>query len=194
MKKNEFNKNNFRVIVYFTKHHFTNHKMNQSPVLLRKTKTEYLKFLTKFQCLQLSTISENGRPESSYAPFVVDQNNQFYIYVSMLARHTKNLLNDTRAGIMFLEAEEQAENIFARKRATFDCDAEVVERDSEEWQKIMSLFDDIAGELMQTLRMLADFQLIRLKPNSGLFVKGFGKAYKISGEKMDQLSHVNPQN
>ena len=167
--------------------------MNQSPVLLRKTKTEYLKFLTKFQCLQLSTISENGRPESSYAPFVVDQNNQFYIYVSMLARHTKNLLNDTRAGIMFLEAEEQAENIFARKRATFDCDAEVVERYSEEWQKIMSLFDDIAGELMQTLRILTDFQLIRLRPNSGLFVKGFGKAYEISGEKMDQLSHINQQ-
>ena len=92
---------------------------------------------------------------------------------------------------MFLEAEEQAENIFSRKRATFDCDAEVVERDSEEWQKIMSLFDDIAGELMQTLRMLADFQLIRLRPNSGLFVKGFGKAYEISGVRMDDLSHVN---
>ena len=59
--------------------------------------------------------------------------------------------------------------------------------------RIMSLFDDFAGELMQTLRMLTDFQLIRLKPNSGLFVKGFGKAYEISGEKMDQLSHVNPR-
>jgi putative heme iron utilization protein len=94
---------------------------------------------------------------------------------------------------MFIESEEQAENIFARKRLTFDCDAEIVVRETQDWMRIMSLFDDIDGELMQTLRMLADFQLIRLKPNSGLFVKGFGKAYEISGEKMDQLSHVNPR-
>ena len=42
----------------------------------------------------------------------------------------------------------------------------------------MSLFDDCVGELMQILRLLADFYLIRLKPNSGLFFKGFGKAYE----------------
>lgn len=94
---------------------------------------------------------------------------------------------------MFIEPEEQAENIFSRKRLTFDCDVEIVMRESQDWMRIMFLFDDFAGELMQTLRMLADFQLIRLKPNSGLFVKGFGKAYEISGEKMDQLSHVNPR-
>ena len=94
---------------------------------------------------------------------------------------------------MFIEPEEQAENIFARKRLTFDCDVEYVVRESQDWMRIMSLFDDFAGELMETLRMLADFQLIRLKPNSGLFVIGFGKAYEIYGEKMDQLSHVDPR-
>jgi len=165
--------------------------MNQSAVSLTKTKTEYLNFLKKFRSLQLSTIGKNGRPESSYAPFVVDQNNQFFIYISALARHTKNLLHDSRVGIMFIEPEEQAENIFARKRLTFNCDAEIVVRETQDLMRVMSLFDDIDGELMQTLRMLVDFQLIRLKPNSGLFVKGFGKAYEISGEKMDQLSHVN---
>ena len=167
--------------------------MNQSAVIFTKTKTEYFNFLKKYHSLQLSTIGKNGRPESSYAPFVADQNNQFYIYISALASHTKNLLHDSRAGVMFIEPEEQAENIFARKRLTFNCDAEILVRESQDWVRIMSLFDDIAGELMQTLRMLSDFQMIRLKPNSGLFVKGFGKAYEISGEKMDQLSHVNPQ-
>ena len=166
--------------------------MNQSAVLLTKTKTEYLNFLKKFRSLHLSTIGKNGRPESSYAPFVIDQN-KFYIYISALARHTKNLLHDSRAGIMIIEPEELAENIFARQRLTFDCDAEIVVRESQDWMRIMSLFDDFAGELMQTLRMLGDFQLIRLKPNSGLLVKGFGKAYEISGEKMDQFSHVNPR-
>ena len=167
--------------------------MNQSATPQSKTTAEYLTFLGKFSSLQLSTIGENGRPESSYAPFVVDQNNNFYIYVSALARHTGNMQNDGRAGIMLIEAEEEVENIFARKRVTFECDTEVVERETEAWRKIMLLFDQLAAQLMETLRRLPDFQLLRLRPKSGLFVKGFGKAYQISGARMAELSHVNPR-
>ena len=71
--------------------------MNQSATPSANITAEYSTFLAKFSSLQLSTIGENGRPESSYAPFVVDQNNYYYIYVSALARHTGNLLNDGRA-------------------------------------------------------------------------------------------------
>ena len=94
---------------------------------------------------------------------------------------------------MFLVVEEQTANIYARKRADFDVHAEVVERDSDEWQKIMSLFDQIDGELIQTLLMLGDFQLIRLNRIRSLFDKYFGKVFQISGKKMDHLSNINPQ-
>jgi putative heme iron utilization protein len=166
--------------------------MKQSSSILKKINSEYLNFLKKFRSLHLSSIGENGHPVCSYAPFVKDDKRQFYIYVSNLAAHTKNLMIDGRAGIMFIEPEEQAENIFARKRVTFECVVELVPRDTEDWQKIMTLFDQLDGELMQTLRSLSDFQLIRLIPLSGRFVKGFGKAYHISGAGMDQLSHINP--
>ncbi|MBC8259881.1 MAG: pyridoxamine 5'-phosphate oxidase family protein [SAR324 cluster bacterium] len=159
---------------------------------LAKTKAEYSKFLLNYKSLYLSTVGKNGAPNSSYAPFVMDENKQFYLYISALAGHTANLLNDGRAGIMLIETEEQAENVFARKRVTFECDVEVLKRDSSDWQKIMNKFDESVGELMQTLRMLQDFYLIRLLPKSGLFVKGFGKAFKISGKRMDVLSHLNP--
>ena len=165
--------------------------MNHSATPPTKITAEYLTFLAKFSSLQLSTIGENGRPESSYAPFVIDQNNNFYIYISVLARHTGNMQNDSRVGVMLIETEEEAENIFARKRLTFECDAEVVERETEGWREIMLLFDQLATEVMETLRRLTDFQLLRLRPISGLFVKGFGKAYQISGARMDELSHVN---
>ena len=113
--------------------------MNQSATPSANITAEYSTFLAKFSSLQLSTIGENGRPESSYAPFVVDQNNYYYIYVSALARHTGNLLNDGRAGIMLIEAEAEAENIFARKRVTFECDTEAVVRETEDWREIMLL-------------------------------------------------------
>ena len=168
--------------------------MNQSATPPAKITAEYLTFLAKFSSLQLSTIGKNGRPESSYAPFVVDQNNNFYIYVSARARHNGNLLKDSRAGILAVGGDAAGEDIFARKRVTFECDTEAVERETDDWQEIMLLFDPLATELMEILRRLPDFQLMRLRPKSGLFVKGFGKAYEISGARMDELSHVNPHN
>ena len=167
--------------------------MNKSATEPNKITTEYLTFLTKITSLHLSTIGENGQPESSYAPFVIDQNNNFYIYISSLARHTGNMLDDGRAGIMLIEEEEEAENIFARRRVTFECNVELLERETEDWRRIMLLFDQRGPELMETLRRLMDFQLLRLRAKSGLFVKGFGKTYKISGARMDELSHVNPR-
>ena len=90
--------------------------MSQSATPPAKITAEYLTFVAKFSSLQLSTIGKNGRPKSSYVSFLVDQNNNIYIYVSALARHTGNLLKDNRAGIMLIEAETEAKNIFARKR------------------------------------------------------------------------------
>jgi len=165
--------------------------MNQSAILIKEVKEEYTKFLKKIKSLELSTIGEKGRPETSYAPFVSDSNKNFYIFVSSLAAHTKNLLNDGRAGVMLIEDEEKAENIFSRMRAIFDCDVNIVINDTKEWKKIMFKFDKSVGKLMKTLRMLPDFQLLCLQPKSGRFIKGFGMAYSISGQKMDELSHID---
>ena len=63
----------------------------------------------------------------------------------------------------------------------------------KKWEQIMKKFDDSFGQIMKTLRMLSDFQLLRLKPISGRFIKGFGSAFEISGREMDQLIHLNPQ-
>jgi len=153
--------------------------MNQSATPSAKIITEYSTFLAKFSSLQLSTIGENGRPESSYAPFVVDQNNNYYIYVSSLARHTGNLLNDGRAGIMLIEAEAEAENIFARKRVTFECDTEAVERETEDWREIMLLFDQLSAELMETLRSSRIFNCCDCGRNPDFSSKDLAKHIKF---------------
>ncbi len=40
------------------------------------------------------------------------------------------MINDGRAVIMFIEPQEYDVEIFNRKRVTFDCDVNVLERDS----------------------------------------------------------------
>ena len=159
---------------------------------LRKLKEEYINFLLNFRSLELSTISEKGFPQSSYAPFVSDSHNNFFIYISSLANHYKNLITYKKAGVMFIESEEKTENIFARRRLIFDCVVKKVLKNTEEWMEIMQKFEEIFGQIMQTLIMLPDFDLFELKPTSGRFIKGFGNAYEITGENMDELLYLNP--
>lgn len=166
--------------------------MTQSSFKINDEIVEYKKFIKKFKSLELSTIGDKGNPETSYAPFVKDNKNNFYIFVSFLASHSKNLINDRRAGVMLIEGEEKAENIFARKRIIFDCNVDLVRENTQEWKKIMLKFDKNVGGLMAILRTLPDFKLFCLKPQTGRFIKGFGMAFKISGQKMDNLSQIIP--
>ncbi len=166
--------------------------MEQTSPPLSNTTEEFLNFLKEFQSISLSTIGQDGRPECSYAPFVTDENGCYYIFISGLASHTKNLFNDPRVGVMFIEPELHEGNIFARKRVTFNCEAELIVRGTNEWQARMMVFDEELGPFMGTLRSLPDFSMFQLIPKSGRFVKGFGKTYEITGETMDRLEHVNP--
>ena len=48
--------------------------MNKSLVNINDEKEEYIKFITNFRSLELSTIGKYGQPETSYAPYVSDEN------------------------------------------------------------------------------------------------------------------------
>ncbi|MEM9980527.1 MAG: pyridoxamine 5'-phosphate oxidase family protein, partial [Cyanobacteria bacterium P01_D01_bin.2] len=48
----------------------------------------YLEFPEKFRSAMLSTVSIDGSPQASYAPFLSDADKTFYIYVSGLSAHT----------------------------------------------------------------------------------------------------------
>ena len=167
--------------------------MNKFDEKFNDLKNEYINFFLSFKSLELSTIGKNNQPQTSYAPFVSDDKKNFFIYISSLATHTKNLLNNKKAGVMLIESEEKAENIFIRRRVIFECEVIIIPKNIEEWEKTMNNFDYTFGEIMKTLRMLSDFKLFKLKPKSGRFIKGFGNAYKISGDKMDELLHLNPK-
>ncbi|MFM6618927.1 MAG: HugZ family protein, partial [Dolichospermum sp.] len=43
------------------------------------------------------------------------------------------------------------------------------------------------GELISTLRSLPDFRIFQLTPKNGRFVIGFGAAYNISSDNINQL-------
>ncbi|WP_086984328.1 heme utilization protein HutZ [Vibrio aphrogenes] len=150
---------------------------------------EIQEFRQERRTLQLATVDHNGQPNVSYAPFVVHQTG-YYVLISEIARHARNLMENPQVSLMLIEDEEQSKQLFARKRLTFDAVASLVERNTDEWQAVVTELEQRFGEIVSGLSQLEDFKLFCLKPIKGLFVKGFGQAFQVSGDDLVDFVHL----
>ncbi|BAY62403.1 pyridoxamine 5'-phosphate oxidase-related FMN-binding protein [Calothrix brevissima NIES-22] len=157
---------------------------------LEKVQAEYENFTAQFESVIISTVSEAGIPNASYAPFVMDNAHNIYIYVSGLATHTKNIYANPHVCVLFIEDESQTHQIFTRRRLSFDCKASLIERETAQWNHIVEQFQQRFGEIIEVLRSLNDFRIFQLTPSEGRFVVGFGAAYHISGDNLQQLVQI----
>jgi len=145
------------------------------------------------QSVLLSTQGENGDPHGGYAPFVFDDaeetEHHLIIFVSQLALHTRDLLSQPSASAMLIADESASDQIFARTRVSYQCVAEVIQKDAVRYDPLLDLMQSRHGKMMGLLRTLPDFVLFRLKPLRGQFVMGFGQAFSLTGEKLNQFDH-----
>lgn len=147
--------------------------------------------LTLRQARQTLLLATQGEyPETSYAPFIEDEAGNFYIYISELASHTRNLLTSARLSVMFIAEESETRNLFARERLVFHCDAQEVARDSEVYELRLQQLQARFGQVVEMLRSLPDFHLFRLQPRDGQYVVGFGRAYQIDISS-GRLQHID---
>ncbi|WP_415902962.1 HugZ family protein [Neptuniibacter sp. QD29_5] len=140
--------------------------------------------------LLLSTLSTEGFPEISYAPYMKDQEGDFYIFVSELAAHTQSLLANNECSVMFIADEEQSQNLFARERLIYSCLSERVDSEDPAYQSLLDGLEEKFGNVVGMLRTLPDFHLFRLKPQQGRYVVGFGKAYVVDPSS-GSLEHIS---
>ncbi|WPO92343.1 pyridoxamine 5'-phosphate oxidase family protein [Chryseobacterium sp. HR92] len=140
----------------------------------------------------LATVDAEGNPNSSYAPFVqVDQT--FYILVSFMAKHTKNLADGRKTSIMFIEDESAVKQIYARERLTFEAVTSQIERDSEIWNTVIAQLKETHGKVVDVISEMGDFILIALQPVKGSYVNGFGSAYFVDAN-LEIVEHRNDVN
>ncbi|CEJ44781.1 HugZ family pyridoxamine 5'-phosphate oxidase [Umezakia ovalisporum] len=159
---------------------------------IEQAQAEYETFTQGFKSVMISTVSQAGIPNASYAPCVIDDAKSIYIYVSGLATHTQNLHVNPHVSVLFIDDESQTQQIFARRRLNFDCTATLIERETQSWHEIVALFKERFGEIIHVLHDLPDFRIFRLTPHTGRFIIGFGTAYKITGDQLDTLVHITP--
>lgn len=140
----------------------------------------YKALISSQQSLLLSTASLDNQPDISYAPFVRDHAGIFYIYVSELASHTANLLQNSRASILFIRPENESKNLFARERIVMSCNVLEIFRNHPEYSIQLSALQTKFGDTVGLLQTLPDFHLFSFRPVSGRYVVGFGRAFNIN--------------
>ncbi len=149
----------------------------------------YRQLLDQTESLILATTNPDGSPQASYAPFIVDEQRTFYIFTCQLAAHTANLQRTGQASVMVVEDEATATQIFARLRVTFQCQANLISRDSAEREALLTQYEARFGKIVDLLKTLPDFQLFKLRPLSGSLVLGFGQAYTLGGDRFEIMAH-----
>ncbi len=146
-----------------------------------------ISFIEPFQSVVLGSVDAEGAPFGSYAPFCFYEG-RYFIFISDVATHAKNIQRTPRASLLFIEDEAASANIFARKRLSLQCRAEVIGREIPLFETVMECFEARFGaEMIGMLRQMADFNLYALTPYNGEATFGFGEAYTVGGEKMDTL-------
>ncbi|SFB90592.1 hypothetical protein SAMN05660443_0851 [Marinospirillum celere] len=162
--------------------------MTQQPDL-ETVKADYLAFIQAGRACMLATTSPEGLPEASYAPCFYHQGS-FYIFVSELASHTRNLLQNPHASLLLTES--QPRNLFACKRATLQVLTQPLDRNSTLTEDILNQMQEHLGDTLALLKQLQDFHLIQLQPQKASYVTGFGKAFELQGQDLKEIAHIRP--
>jgi len=143
------------------------------------TTIEVESFLETFQTLVMASLTPEGEPHASTAPYV-RVGNDFYILISTVAQHGRNLLRNPKVSLLFVEDESQCVQPFARKRVTLEAAVAEVTREEELFLHVIERFKaHFDPELVISLTQMGDFHLFKLSPKCGSVVMGFGKAYRL---------------
>jgi len=160
---------------------------------LDSARREYRALRDSSKSALLATLAEEQMPCASYAPLVwVDDS--CYFYLSDLASHTRNLKRCPSISLLLMEDEDRVANAFARRRITFEATVVIVEREAPLFARVLAEFHHCFGKVMDMIEPLPDFHLFRLQLQAGRFVRGFGQAYELTGDCLNDLTHIGPGN
>jgi len=160
----------------------TSAKMNQEDIPAKITELR-----DRCTNLVLATVGDGGRPLASQTPFAVDEQGAFLVLVSGLAEHGTTLRSAKSVNVRLMVDEAGLANPFARERLNFDCSVEMIAREGKDWAVAERLLANRFGKFIDTLVQLPDFTIFRLLPQEGRYVAGFGAAYRIVGNEIEQI-------
>ncbi|MGK7933141.1 MAG: HugZ family protein [Microcystaceae cyanobacterium] len=151
----------------------------------------YQDLLQSLKSVIIGTVNDQGNPHTSYAPFIIDNQKNFYLLGSELAEHTHHLLKTRKASLLLIDDEAKTAQIFGRRRLTFNCQVTEIKRSDSIWNQMISQLTERFGETITMIASLSDFHLFKLTPTNGRLVLGFGGIYEIEEDNLETLVPVS---
>lgn len=156
-----------------------------------RIRAEFKKYITQKQSLMMGTVNQEGIPDVSYAPFIVDEQFNVYVFVSDIVERTRNLIANGKVSLLFIEDESTCKHIFARRRVTMQANAESVSANDPQLPALQQLFHEKFGEFVNLeIISKSDFHLIRMTPFEAGLTKGFGLAFRLTGAGLQEVEHL----
>ena len=146
-----------------------------------KISSEMVEFIDSFQSVIIS--SDLGEHcTASYAPFVRVED-EIFVLLSEIAEHFKSIKNaPNKVQILFLQNENEAKTIFARRRVSFNASAEFTPKNDEILAKFEEKFKNESAFVM--IKKMSDFHIVKFALGKGRLVNGFGAAYDTNALKV----------
>lgn len=130
----------------------------------------------------------DGEPSLAMVAFVTEDDfSAFYIHVSTLGRHTRDMQTDPRVSLLLAETDDNRPHPQTLARLSLNGTAGILPRTDPHYARARHAYLTRFPEAEQ-LFSLGDFNLWRISPKGGRFVAGFAQAYNIVPETLIKVS------
>ena len=168
---------NERVNIEFTKKIDFKDKGHQEE---EKMKMEISDFIGNFKSVIIGTVSEEGEPNTSYAPFF-KYHGDSYLYVNETETYFESFKKNGKASLLFIQDEGQAMVPSMRQRVIYNAEIQFLEK-NDYYNEILDEFQKNDFSIQMT-RNVPVFHLVRANLVSGRYVKGPRQAFDITKDR-----------
>lgn len=132
-------------------------------------------------------VEVDNAPYAALLPFApVPDRSGVFVHASQLARHSRGLTAGASVAVLLHEPDLPGKDPLQLQRAMLQCRVTPLVRDTSEWQAGREVYLARFPEAAVTFD-LADFTLLRLDFESGLYVAGFGRAIALPPDDIARL-------
>ena len=131
-----------------------------------------------------------GEPNLAMVAFSFAEDfSAFYIHVSRLGKHTRDMEIDPHVSLLIAETDDSRPDPQTLARVSLQGVAEILPKDDREYIRIKHLYL-IRFPESEALFSLGDFNLWRITPKHGRFVAGFARAFNLVPEALVNASKL----
>lgn len=139
----------------------------------------------------LATVDNEGQPLAAMVAYAYAADfSAFYIHISKLSQHTRNLLEQAKISLVITEPDKGEGNPQTLARVSISGEIEVVERNSLAYDSIKQTYLDHLPTA-KPLFGFGDFILFQLNPESLRFVGGFAQAHSATAKTLLECAKLS---